>query len=123
MYGECLFGKGVGKALTLLLSYDVYGSFVIQRVLQLNDVRCTYNIAVSLRGNCVELAFQKYGRYIVEKLLETEESRVEVVTELFWCEGHRLMRLARSEQGLENEPDDPAPSDNLNEVGKFMYGS
>ncbi|RID41364.1 hypothetical protein BRARA_J01331 [Brassica rapa] len=83
----------------LLLSYDAYGNYVVQHVLQLNDLRCTYNIAVSLLGYCVELSFDKCGSYIVEKLLETEESMVLVVEELLECEGGRLMRLARKEIG------------------------
>ncbi|CAA7032225.1 unnamed protein product [Microthlaspi erraticum] len=80
----------------LSLSNDVYGNFVIQHVLKLNDLRCTRNIAVNLRGHCVDLSFKKYGSYIVERILEVEESMVVVMSELLECEGDRLMRLARS---------------------------
>ncbi|CAH2069408.1 unnamed protein product [Thlaspi arvense] len=90
---------GMVAANALLLSYDDYGNFVVQHVLKLDDLDCTWNIAVRLRGNCVELSFRKYGSYIVEKLLETEESTPLVVAELLGCEGLRLMRLARSEFG------------------------
>ncbi|CAN8301165.1 unnamed protein product [Cochlearia groenlandica] len=83
----------------LCLSNDASGNFVVQHVLKLNDLRSTYNISVSLRGHCVDLSFKKYGSYIVEKLLETEESRVVVFEELLGCGGDRLVRLARSEFG------------------------
>lgn len=84
----------------LLLSNDSYGNFVVQRVLKLHDLRCTYNIAISLRGHYTELSFKKYGSYIVERLLEGEDSVMEVVVmDLLECEGERLMRLARSEYG------------------------
>ena len=84
---------------TLHLSKDPYGSFVVQHVLKLCDLHCTYNTAVNLGGHCVELSFKKYGSYIVEKLLETEESMILVVAELLECKVDRLMRLARSEYG------------------------
>ncbi|KAJ0266702.1 putative pumilio 19 [Hirschfeldia incana] len=83
----------------LCLSNDPSGNFVVQHVLTLNDLRCTHNVGVSLRGHCVDLSFKKYGSYIVEKLLDTEESMAVVVTELLECEGDRLMRLARNEFG------------------------
>ncbi|CAA7032231.1 unnamed protein product [Microthlaspi erraticum] len=85
----------------LWLSSDVYGNFVIQHVLKLNDLRCTRNIAVSLRGHCVDLSSKKYGSYIVEKLLDAKDSVVVfvVVEELLKCEGHVLLRLARSDCG------------------------
>ncbi|CAN8301270.1 unnamed protein product [Cochlearia groenlandica] len=83
----------------LLLSNDAYGNFVVQHVLSLHDLRCAYNIAVNLRGHCVDLSFKKYGSYVVEKLLKTEKSMAVVVEELLGCEGNRLMRLARSEFG------------------------
>ncbi|KAL1208580.1 Pumilio-like protein 18 [Cardamine amara subsp. amara] len=83
----------------LCLSNDPSGNFVVQHVLKLYDLRCTLNIAVSLRGHCVDLSFKKYGSYIVEKLLEAEESMVVVVVELLECDGDRLMRLARNEFG------------------------
>ncbi|CAH8354675.1 unnamed protein product [Eruca vesicaria subsp. sativa] len=47
----------------------------------------------------VDLSFKKYGSYIVEKLLDTEESMAVVVVELLECDGDRLMRLARNEFG------------------------
>ncbi|CDY49580.1 BnaA10g12760D [Brassica napus] len=75
------------------------GNFVVQHVLTLYDLRCTHNVAVSLRGHCIDLSFKKYGSYIVEKLLDTDESMAVVVTELLECEGGRLMRLARNEYG------------------------
>ncbi|KAG2299749.1 hypothetical protein Bca52824_036221 [Brassica carinata] len=83
----------------LWLSNDPSGNFVVQHVLTLNDLRCTHNIGVSLRGHCVDLSFKKYGSYIAEKLLDTEESMAVVVAELLECEGGRLMRLARNEFG------------------------
>ncbi|RID41380.1 hypothetical protein BRARA_J01346 [Brassica rapa] len=81
------------------LSNEPSGNFVVQHVLTLYDLRCTHNVAVSLRGHCIDLSFKKYGSYIVEKLLDTEESMAVVVTELLECEGGRLMRLARNEYG------------------------
>ncbi|CAH2069409.1 unnamed protein product [Thlaspi arvense] len=81
------------------LSYDDSGNFVVQHVLKLNDLRCTYNIAAKLDGHCVDLASQKYGSYIVERLLETDESRLVVVVELLECNDHKLLRLARGEYG------------------------
>ncbi|RID68929.1 hypothetical protein BRARA_C01056 [Brassica rapa] len=72
----------------LFLSNDLWGNFVVQHVLKLYDLRCTYRVAVSLRGHC-----------IVEKLLEAEVSMGMVVVELLKCDGDRLMRLARSEFG------------------------
>ncbi|VVB16681.1 unnamed protein product [Arabis nemorensis] len=84
----------------LCLSNDASGNFVVQHVLKLSDLRSTYNIAVNLHGHCVDLSLKKYGSYIVENLLDAaEESMVLVVDELLWCEGDRLMRLARSEFG------------------------
>ncbi|KAF8102381.1 hypothetical protein N665_0198s0089 [Sinapis alba] len=83
----------------LFLSNDPSGNFVVQHVLTLYDSCCTRNVAASLRGYCVDLSFKKYGSYIVEKLLEAEESMDVVVTELLECEGGRLMRLARNEYG------------------------
>ncbi|CAN7114706.1 unnamed protein product [Brassica rapa subsp. narinosa] len=83
----------------LFLSNDLWGNFVVQHVLKLYDLRCTYRVAVSLRGHCVDLSFKKYGSYIVEKLLEAEVSMGMVVVELLKCDGDRLMRLARSEFG------------------------
>ncbi|XP_010456085.1 PREDICTED: pumilio homolog 18-like [Camelina sativa] len=83
----------------LSLSNDASGNFVVQRVLTLNDLRTMHNIAVSLRGHCIDLSFKKYGSYIVEKLLEADESMVVVVVELLECDGDRLMRLARNEFG------------------------
>uniref|UniRef100_A0A0D3ECV9 PUM-HD domain-containing protein n=1 Tax=Brassica oleracea var. oleracea TaxID=109376 RepID=A0A0D3ECV9_BRAOL len=84
---------------SLCLSNDPSGNFAVQHVLTLYDLRCTHNVAVSLRGHCIDLSFKKYGSYIVEKLLDTEESMDVVVTELLECEGGRLMTLARNEFG------------------------
>ncbi|XP_010485252.1 PREDICTED: pumilio homolog 18-like [Camelina sativa] len=83
----------------LCLSNDASGNFVVQRVLALKDLRTMHNIAVSLCGHCIDLAFKKYGSYIVEKLLEADESMVVVVVELLESDGDRLMRLARNEYG------------------------
>ncbi|CAN8277977.1 unnamed protein product [Cochlearia groenlandica] len=85
----------------LLLSNDDYGNFVVQHVLGLNDSCCTHNIAVNLRGHCVELSFEKYGSHVVEKLLKTEEwVTVDVVArELLGCRRDRMMSLARSDYG------------------------
>ncbi|KAF8082746.1 hypothetical protein N665_0809s0047 [Sinapis alba] len=83
----------------LFLSNDSSGNFVVQHVLKLYDMRCTQNVAVSLRGHCVDLSFKKYGSYIVERLLEAEVSMPVVFAELLKCDGDRLMRLARSEFG------------------------
>ncbi|KAF2563361.1 hypothetical protein F2Q70_00014725 [Brassica cretica] len=83
----------------LPFSYHAYGNFVVQHVLDLNDLQCTRNIAVNLRGHCVELSFERYGSYIMEKLLDTKESMVVVVEELLKCEGDRLVRLARGTYG------------------------
>ncbi|CAN6806794.1 unnamed protein product [Brassica oleracea] len=59
----------------LFLSNDPWGNFVVQHMLKLYDLPCTHNMAVSLRGHCVDLSFKKYGSYIVEKPLEAEEIR------------------------------------------------
>ncbi|CAH8306326.1 unnamed protein product [Eruca vesicaria subsp. sativa] len=83
----------------LFLCNDASGNYVVQRVLTLNDLRCTHNIAVSLVGRFVELSSNKCGSYVVERLLETEESMVLVVEELLECDGGRLLRLARNEFG------------------------
>ncbi|XP_024012520.1 putative pumilio homolog 19 [Eutrema salsugineum] len=83
----------------LFLSNDASGNFVVQHVLQLRNLRCTHNVAVSLRGHCVDLSFRRYGSYIVEKLLQERETMVVVVMEFLECEGGRLMRLARNEFG------------------------
>ncbi|KAG2299769.1 hypothetical protein Bca52824_036241 [Brassica carinata] len=90
---------GIVALNALLLSYGAYGNYVVQHVLTLYDLRCTCNIAFSLVGHFVELSFNKCRSYIVEKLLETEESMVLVVEEILECGGDRLMRLARSEFG------------------------
>ncbi|KAF2538933.1 hypothetical protein F2Q70_00005499 [Brassica cretica] len=83
----------------LPLSNDTSGNFVVQHVLKLNDPRTTRNVALSLRGHCIDLSFKKYGSYIVERLLEADESVAVVVMELVESDGDRLMRLARSEFG------------------------
>ena len=72
---------------------------MVQHVLNLNNLRCTYDIAVCLRGHYVELSCTHGGRYIVEKLLEREETGVLVVAELLECERDKLLRLARSVYG------------------------
>ncbi|CAA7032181.1 unnamed protein product [Microthlaspi erraticum] len=93
-----LIGMVVLNALSL--SYDAYGNFVVQHVLDLNDLRHTYNIAVRLQGRFVELSFLKYGSYIVEKLLETHDcSSVMVVAELLECEIDSLLRMTRGFHG------------------------
>ncbi|KAG7597846.1 Pumilio RNA-binding repeat [Arabidopsis suecica] len=94
-YRNKLFDVIAHKA--ILLSNDAYGNFVIQQVLKLNDLRCKNNIVVSLRGHFVDLSIQRYGSYIVNLLLEMEESMVVVVEELL--EGDRLMRLTRNAYG------------------------
>ncbi|KAG2299796.1 hypothetical protein Bca52824_036268 [Brassica carinata] len=81
------------------LSNDGSGNFVVQHVLKLNHPRSTRNVALSLRGHCIDLSFKKYGSYIVERLLEADESVAVVVMELVESDGDRLMRLARSEFG------------------------
>ncbi|KAL0709949.1 hypothetical protein Bca4012_016927 [Brassica carinata] len=83
----------------LFLSSDFSGNFVVQHVLSMCDLRCKHNVAVSLRGHCVDLSLKKYGSYIVEKLVEDEVSMVVVLMELMECDGDRLMRLACSESG------------------------
>ncbi|ESQ42433.1 hypothetical protein EUTSA_v10015341mg [Eutrema salsugineum] len=83
----------------LWLSNDASGNFVVQHLLKQNNLRCTKDIAINLYGHCVDLSFKKYGSYIVEKLLEKEESMGVVVLELLKCDGDRLMRLARHEFG------------------------
>ncbi|VVB16609.1 unnamed protein product [Arabis nemorensis] len=90
---------GVVSHNALSLSYDPYGNFVIQHVLRLNDLHCTRNIVVRLRGYCADLSLRKYGSYIVERLLEEEKSMFVVVDELLKCENDRLVRLARSDYG------------------------
>ncbi|XP_013679091.2 putative pumilio homolog 19 [Brassica napus] len=82
------------------LSDHAFGSRVVQRVLQLNDLRCTRDVAVSLRGHCVYLSLTKYGSYVVEMLLDTEEEAVMVADEFLWgCNGEKLALLARNEFG------------------------
>ncbi|KFK27442.1 hypothetical protein AALP_AA8G382700 [Arabis alpina] len=83
----------------LSLSNDAYGNFVVQHVLKLNDLWSTETIAIRLRGHCVDLSLQKHGSYIVERLLEVNESMVLVVKELLECENKKLMTLARSDCG------------------------
>ncbi|CAH8333833.1 unnamed protein product [Eruca vesicaria subsp. sativa] len=83
----------------LLISADRSGSFVVQHVFSMNDMRYKHNVAVSLRGHCVDLSFKKYGRYVVEKLLEDEVTMAVVVKELLECDGDRLMSLASCEFG------------------------
>ncbi|KAJ4875133.1 putative pumilio-like protein 16 [Raphanus sativus] len=83
-----------------LLSYNAYGSIVVQHVLKHCGLHSTRNIGVSLRGNYVELSFTEGGRYIVEKLLERdEETEALVAAELLECQGDELVRLATSEYG------------------------
>ncbi|XP_009121314.2 pumilio homolog 18 [Brassica rapa] len=83
----------------LPLSNDTSGNFVVQHVLKLNNPRTMGNVALSLRGHCIDLSFKKYGSYIVERLLEADESVAVVVMELVESNGDRLMRLTRSEYG------------------------
>ncbi|CAA7032180.1 unnamed protein product [Microthlaspi erraticum] len=83
----------------LRLSYDFCGNHVVQHVLKLNDLRLTFNTAVSLQGYFVDLSFKKNGSYIVEKLLETDGSSYMVLAELLGCGEDMLLRLARSGYG------------------------
>ncbi|KAG2333386.1 hypothetical protein Bca52824_004566 [Brassica carinata] len=83
----------------LRLSYHAHGNYVVQHVLCMYDLRCTHNVAVSLSGHCFGLSFTKLGRYVVEKLLDTEAGGVFVVGELMRCDGESFVRLARSEFG------------------------
>ncbi|KAL0709977.1 hypothetical protein Bca4012_016955 [Brassica carinata] len=83
----------------LYLSYHAHGNYVVQHALQLNDLRCTHNVALSLSGYCVRLSFTKLGSYVVQKLLDTEEGAVWVVVELLWYDGETLVRLAESDYG------------------------
>ncbi|CAN8255084.1 unnamed protein product [Cochlearia groenlandica] len=85
----------------LYLSNDRYGSFVVQNVLCLDDLRTTYNIAVSLQERCVEMSFRKSGSYIVESLLmaKQEEITYMVAGELSRCEIKTFIRLATNESG------------------------
>ncbi|KAJ0266706.1 putative pumilio 16 [Hirschfeldia incana] len=82
-----------------LLSYNRYGSVVVQHVLIYCSLHSTYNIGLSLRGHYVELSSTEGGRCIVEKLLDTRETEVFVVEELLECEIGKLLRLATSEYG------------------------
>ena len=81
------------------LSYHARGNYVVQHVLQLNDLRSTRNVAVSLNGHYFGLSFTKFGSYVVEKLLDTEEAAVMVVEEFLRCEGESLVGLATSAYG------------------------
>ncbi|CAN6806533.1 unnamed protein product [Brassica oleracea var. botrytis] len=81
------------------LSYLARGNYVVQHVLQLNDLRSTRNVAVSLSGHYFGLSFTKFGSYVVEKLWDTEEAAVMVVEEFLRCEGESLVRLATSSCG------------------------
>ncbi|WZZ90230.1 hypothetical protein YC2023_118809 [Brassica napus] len=81
------------------LSYSRYGNIVVQQVLKHCSLHSTRNIGVSLRGHYVELSFTEGGRYIVEKILERDETGVLVVTELLECGSDNLVSLATSEYG------------------------
>ncbi|XP_018453525.2 putative pumilio homolog 20 [Raphanus sativus] len=95
---HCLLGKLAYNA--LLLSYDAYGTSVVQHALEHGALRSTRNISVRLRGHYAELSFTEGGRHIVEKLLERdEETEALVVEELLKCQGDELVKLATSVYG------------------------
>ncbi|CAN6862870.1 unnamed protein product, partial [Brassica oleracea] len=81
------------------LSYSRYGNIVVQQVLKHCSLHSPRNIGASLRGQYVELSFTEGGRYIVEKILERDETGVLVMTELLECGRDNLVRLATSEYG------------------------
>ncbi|KAJ4907936.1 putative pumilio-like protein 19 [Raphanus sativus] len=83
----------------LPLSYHAHGNYVVQHVLELHDLRCTHNVSASLSGRCFGLSFTKFGSYVVQKLLDTEEGAVTVVVELERCDEESLVRLAMSDYG------------------------
>ncbi|CAF2131065.1 unnamed protein product [Brassica napus] len=93
---------------TPLLSSDAYGNHVVRHVLKQNNLRRTYDIAVSLRGHYVELSFTRYGSRIVEKLLERKETGPLVVAELLECGRDKLRRLTNFvvETSLKVTPED-----------------
>ncbi|KAH0896317.1 hypothetical protein HID58_045885, partial [Brassica napus] len=79
-------------------NYASYGTLLSNTCL--NCMTCVAGLTLLLlRGHCVDLSFKKYGSYIVEKLLEAEESMAVVVLEFLECGGDGLMRLARNEFG------------------------
>ncbi|EOA12436.1 hypothetical protein CARUB_v10028354mg [Capsella rubella] len=83
------------------LSMDDSGTFVVQHVLSLNDLRCTNRVALRLCGYYVELSSQRRGSYIVEQILKSRSMVALdlVVGELMECGGFTLFRLARHEFG------------------------
>ncbi|CAN8244380.1 unnamed protein product [Cochlearia groenlandica] len=82
----------------LSLSKDPCGNFVVRGLLKVNDLRYTFLVVAGLHGHCVELSFERYGSYVVEKLLETD-ALVLVAAEILESDTDTLMRLARDEFG------------------------
>ena len=53
-----------------------YGNYVIQYVLQLEDININIEIGKELLGSLIELGWQKYSSNVVEKCLELNSPEV-----------------------------------------------
>ncbi|XP_010546444.1 PREDICTED: pumilio homolog 18-like [Tarenaya hassleriana] len=81
------------------LSMDTSGNFVVQHVLKLSNPLCTEKIASKLKGHYVLLSFQKYGSYVVEKILWHPPTTHLVLGDLIECSDGELIRLAENKYG------------------------
>eukprot|EP00659_Diplonema_papillatum_P001991 gene1991-3037_t len=68
----------------LVLMQDVFGNYVVQKLLEHGSSEMRRELVNCLRGNTLNLALQTYGCRIVQKALEvmTDEERLEIVHEL-----------------------------------------
>ncbi|KAL1196268.1 putative pumilio [Cardamine amara subsp. amara] len=80
------------------LSFDPYGTYVVQNFLTLHNPNATKAIAERLGGNFFSLAMCKEGSYVVEKCLNSDFARLKVLEE-FRGNDKEWVRMAKHKFG------------------------
>lgn len=80
------------------LSFDPYGTHVVQNFLTLHNPDATKAIAERLSGNFFSLAMRKDGSWVVEKCLNSDFARGKVLEE-FRGNDKEWVRMAKDEYG------------------------
>ncbi|CAA7027111.1 unnamed protein product [Microthlaspi erraticum] len=80
------------------LSFDPYGTHVVQNILKLHIPSATQTIAESLDGMFFELAMKRHGSYVVEKCLNSVFAREKVLAE-FRVNDKEWVRMANDKFG------------------------
>lgn len=80
------------------LSFDSYGTHVVQNILKFQNPSATQTIAESLDGFFFELAMRRHGSYVVEKCLNSVFAREKVLKE-FRDNDKEWVRMANDKFG------------------------